>query len=72
MEKRGGENKGRKKEVGQKLFQVESSINPRDPGTITFCGRKSPVLCTVMGPFLSEIHGGAMTNKMKGFPGLCS
>ena len=38
--KRGGTTREGIKEAGQKLFQVESSINPRDPGTTTFCSRK--------------------------------
>lgn len=72
MEKRGGKTREGIKEAGQKLFQVESSINPRDPGTITFCGRKMEKSSTLYcyGYFFSQKSmGGAMTNKMKGFPG---
>lgn len=67
------------KEAGQKLCQVGSSRNPRDKRTVTLFvageWKKSPVLGIVMGAkvlFPSESMGGAMINKMKGFPGACA
>ena len=51
VEKRGGKTREGIKEAGHKLFQVESSINPRDPGTITFCSRKMEKSSTLYCPF---------------------